>query len=625
MFPEGYSTFPAAMAAGDAPCPCSPAYQVIASVGRNHDKKTASPPPWNRRHLLAVRPGRLQGHQPHDDPTTPETPETPTKSSEARLSSLSLSVGSLSPKFSPSTLGYSTNVPNGTASLSVTAVTTSSAAKAVVSGASSLSTGDNTATVKVTAEDGTTTMTYTITVKVAAANASNVATDSKASITTGATVLAEGSNTVTVDVTAEDGTTKQTYTITVTRALSSDALLSGIALSSGSLDPAFSNIGANYAYKATVANSVSSITVTGTARHPGATVSDNGSYDLVAGTPKTVTLVVTAADGKATATYTINVLRAAAAASTDATLASLSVTDLASAELVAAKFAPATTDYSAKVAYREVNYVTIKAIPANGAVAVCRQSGSNQAFACKNVDRLLDVGTNSFTITVTAEDGVTTKTYTVTVTLSEAPTTITVASPVAGGNVACGPTSTVSGRWTGAAPAKIEVQLGTGSVTASAVAHLDAGSKTWTASMDTRALSNNDSLILAVQARNASNTVIYKKWLTVGPSGSSVNGFTLNGSIAFGGTVPTTGTLGVRVMESDGTNYVKEVALSSSLDYTICGPVGGSYTVSAIYSPTPGLDFLGAYYQEMIKEAKSARVPDVVVTGDTTIPTITID
>ncbi len=50
-----------------------------------------------------------------------------------------------------------------------------------------------------------------------------------------------GSNTITVIVTAQDGTTTNTYTITVTRAPSSNADLSNLTVSQGSLTPAFAS------------------------------------------------------------------------------------------------------------------------------------------------------------------------------------------------------------------------------------------------------------------------------------------------------------------------------------------------------------------------------------------------
>ena len=51
--------------------------------------------------------------------------------------------------------------------------------------------------------------------------------------------LAVGSNVITVEVTAQNGETTATYTVTVTRAGSGDAALSGLSLSGVTLSPAF--------------------------------------------------------------------------------------------------------------------------------------------------------------------------------------------------------------------------------------------------------------------------------------------------------------------------------------------------------------------------------------------------
>lgn len=78
-----------------------------------------------------------------------------TASSEARLSSLKVSPGKLSPSFDPDTTSYSVTVPAGTTKLTVTAKAKDGGADTSVSG-TKLSVGTNTVTVTVTAEDGTT-------------------------------------------------------------------------------------------------------------------------------------------------------------------------------------------------------------------------------------------------------------------------------------------------------------------------------------------------------------------------------------------------------------------------------------------------------------------------------------
>jgi hypothetical protein len=87
----------------------------------------------------------------------------PTASSDATLSSLYISPGSLYPSFSSGTTYYSATVSASTTRLTVSAVPNDSGASVYVSGASSLSVGQNSVYVTVTAEDGTQ-QTYTINV-----------------------------------------------------------------------------------------------------------------------------------------------------------------------------------------------------------------------------------------------------------------------------------------------------------------------------------------------------------------------------------------------------------------------------------------------------------------------------
>lgn len=100
---------------------------------------------------------------------------------------------------------------------------------------------------------------------------------------------------------------------------STDANLSGLTYSSGALTPTFAS--GTIAYTQSVANSVSSITVTPTVNQANATVTVNGtavatgvasgSINLNVGA-NTITTVVTAQDGTTTKTYTTTVTRAVA-------------------------------------------------------------------------------------------------------------------------------------------------------------------------------------------------------------------------------------------------------------------------------------------------------------------------
>ena len=98
-----------------------------------------------------------------------------------------------------------------------------------------------------------------------------------------------------------------------------DATLSGLTLSSGILAPPFAT--GTTIYTVSVADSVTDVTVMPTATNAGATITVNGdtvtsgaisnAITLTAGTPRAIPIVVTAADGTTTQTYTVTVTHAA--------------------------------------------------------------------------------------------------------------------------------------------------------------------------------------------------------------------------------------------------------------------------------------------------------------------------
>lgn len=196
----------------------------------------------------------------------------------ATLNNLTISSGTLTPVFASETLGYTDTVANTVTSVTVTPTVT-----------------DTTATLKVNG------------VTVTSGTAS------------GPIPLAVGPNTITVVITAQDGITTDTYTITVIRAASSDASLIDITVSEGTLTPVFTST--TTAYADSVSYSVTSITVTPTINNNYATVVVNG-VAVASGSPSnaiplavgenTITVIVTAQDGITTDTYTIMVYRGAA-------------------------------------------------------------------------------------------------------------------------------------------------------------------------------------------------------------------------------------------------------------------------------------------------------------------------
>jgi transcription elongation factor len=151
------------------------------------------------------------------------------QSNDASLSSLTSSVGSLSPAFAPSTMAYGVNVPHATTTLTLTPTVNEPNATVVV-------------------------------------NSGNPIT------------LSVGANPIPVLVTSQDGSTTLTYTVTVTRAPSSDASLSSLTSSIGTLSPSFAP-GAT-AYSISVAHAVTTLSLTPGVNEPNATAVVNSGNPI---------------------------------------------------------------------------------------------------------------------------------------------------------------------------------------------------------------------------------------------------------------------------------------------------------------------------------------------------------
>ena len=397
----------------------------------------------------------------------------------ATLANLMVSAGTLTPAFAPNTLDYTDAVSNAVTSVTVTAMLADPNATQTVNGtplanggtsaAIPLSVGMNAIPVIVTAQDGTTQQTYTITVNragplsnnaalsnlivstgtltpsfasatldysdsvsnaTASINLTPTATDAGATITVNGLAvasgtasidfaLAVGANAIPVIVTAQDGTTKQTYTVTVNRAspaLSNNAALSALTISSGVLTPSF--VSTTLMYSDSVANAVTSVTVTPTTADANATIKVNTlavtsgtqsqSIALAVGT-NMINVVVTAQDGTTVQTYSIAVDRASPALSNNAALSNLAI----SAGTLTPSFVPTTLAYTDAVSNATASItVTPTAADANATIKV-----NNVAVASgtSSVGIPLALGPNTITVLVTAQDGTTVQTYTVTV------------------------------------------------------------------------------------------------------------------------------------------------------------------------------------------------------------------
>src|ERR1700722_12703141 len=142
-------------------------------------------------------------------------------SNDAYLAIIALPGATLSPAFAFKTLDYNVTVPNSTSTITVVANVL-----------------EPNATFTVNTLPGT------------------------AKVASAPITLAVGSTTITIVVTAQDGVTKQTYTLTVTRLKSSNDNLASLGINKGYLVPGFT--AANISYNAAVGNGVSTITLTPT-------------------------------------------------------------------------------------------------------------------------------------------------------------------------------------------------------------------------------------------------------------------------------------------------------------------------------------------------------------------------
>ncbi len=239
-----------------------------------------------------------------------------------------------------------------------------------------------------------------------------------ASYEDGTVGLAVGANLIVLLVTAADGETMKTYTVTVTRAEASppstDATLSGLTLSGvdiGTFDPATTE------YDANVGHNVDETTVTPATNDDRATyviklggVADaDGVIPLVVGS-NVIVIEVTAEDGETAKTYTVTVTRAAPP-STDATLSGLTLSGAPFA------FDQAIESYEVSVGH-EVEQTTITAETNDEAASYEVALVLSASYEDGTVG--LAVGANLIVLLVTAADGETTKTYTVTVARAEA-------------------------------------------------------------------------------------------------------------------------------------------------------------------------------------------------------------
>ena len=294
------------------------------------------------------------------------------KSTDSTLSQLVSSSGTLSPTFAGGTLAYSISVGNSVTSITLTPTLSESHGSIQVNGTS-----------------------------VTSGQASS------------ALSLSVGSNVVLVEVTAQDGFSTTSYTVTVTRAGSAVATLSGLTTSGGSISPGFTSNTSSYTVS--VSNGTTSISITPTVTSPNATVTVNGvsatsgssfgPINLSVG-QNVITVVVTAQDGS-TFSYTVTVTRGSSA---DSSLASLT----SSAGTLSPTFTSGTSQYSLSVANNVTSLTLTPTVAESHATITVNGSGVASGSASPSI--ALATGSNTVIVVVTAQDGTTTTTYTLTIT-----------------------------------------------------------------------------------------------------------------------------------------------------------------------------------------------------------------
>jgi hypothetical protein len=373
----------------------------------------------------------------------------------ADLQGLELSAGVLNPAFGPGITDYTASVGNQIESATIAPTVSSGTASvtvgglAVLSGTASkpvnLKVGENPTDVVVTAQSGATkkytvnfirapngnadlsglaisngaldpafasgTTAYAVTVANSvksitltpsvSMDSSTVTVASKpvpSGTVSGPIVLATGITPITVEVTAQNGTTKS-YSILVTREESANADLGALTVSSGTLDPEFAP--GTTLYSVSLPNSVVSFTLSPTAADAASTVTiaPNATVNLVAGL-NTFTVNVTAQD-KTKKTYTVHATRAK---NGDADLSGLSL----SGNPPDFSFLKSITEYTVNVA-NGVTTMTLTPTVSAGTSKVT-VNGIAAVSGTASGPHNLAVGSNSLPVAVTAENG-TVKTY----------------------------------------------------------------------------------------------------------------------------------------------------------------------------------------------------------------------
>ena len=201
-----------------------------------------------------------------------------------------------------------------------------------------------------------------------------------------------GDNTITIRVITVGDRTTASYTLQVSRPR---PVLTGLSLSAGQIQPNFSSGIAQYA--ATVGSDVTQIGITATADSNTHIITFNGSQSNIVPLnigSNTITIRVTSADGKATASYTLQVSRPRPV------LTGLSL----SAGQLQPNFRSGIAQYAATVG-SDVTQVSITATADSNTHTITFNGSQSNIVP-------LNVGNNTITIRITTADGIATSIYT---------------------------------------------------------------------------------------------------------------------------------------------------------------------------------------------------------------------
>ena len=353
------------------------------------------------------------------------------KNSNTNLSKLEVkngsSIVSITPVFNKDTLEYTADVEEGTSRLQIIAEPEESLSTVTGTGYVTVSAGENTYNIVVTAEDGSTKTyvlkvnrpkssnnyltdlipsvgtlspnfsydetNYTVTVGNADALLSfEVNTENRYATVSGIEeqIIPDGESTRNIVVTAEDGSTR-TYTITVIKNRTDDARLKSLEVSGYTLEEIFNED--KFSYTLNVPNEITKLyasDVIAVAKYDTSTIYLDNDLELSTKTTNTFNVKVLAEDGFTTQTYKINVIRAK---NDNNNLSSLSVKIGEEEVTLTPEFDKDIIEYTATLPEGTQN------------IEIVAKAENEEATISGIGIKDIQVGENSFEIVVTAENG----------------------------------------------------------------------------------------------------------------------------------------------------------------------------------------------------------------------------